>query len=346
MAPVLFPLPAVFTVVPPVILVVVLVGSGIAKLRTPDDVAGWATLGVPARLRKPGMIRLHPWAEVALAAALLLLGGWLGLLAALAAVVLFAAYLAMVWRAKRRTPDATCACFGERRPITGRTIARNAWFLLLALFTAGSIGSTPLWGGVVRILVVMAPLIWGLGPWILSLVAVIVTVLLMQNGSGSALADPDPVVAGGADSDLDDYLRTRTPAVPVQLGDGSTVVLRDLTAREPILILAVSETCTPCGVVIDSLDAYRQRLPEVSVRLLLHNRPEDSRLRSIEEPQTLHDPHRYLGRSLADQWPTPSAVLLGADGMLAGGPVSGSDRIAEFVEDIYRSLHQELPAEA
>ena len=34
----------------------------------------------------------------------------------------------------------------------------------------------------------------------------------------------------------------------------------------------------------------------------------------------------------------PAAVLLGADGMLAGGPVNGSDVVADFVQDILAEL--------
>jgi len=43
---------------------------------------------------------------------------------------------------------------------------------------------------------------------------------------------------------------------------------------------------------------------------------------------------------------TPSAVLLGADGYLAGGPVAGEDAVAEFVEDVLSVLADEpSPAE-
>jgi hypothetical protein len=34
----------------------------------------------------------------------------------------------------------------------------------------------------------------------------------------------------------------------------------------------------------------------------------------------------------------PAAVLLGADGYLAGGPVAGEDDVAAFVEDVFGVL--------
>lgn len=321
------------------ILVGVLVASGIAKLRTPDDAAGWAELGIPAPLRKAWLIRLHPWAELALAAALLLFGGWIGILAAVVAVLLFAAYLVMVWRAKNRTPDASCACFGERRRITVRTLLRNGWLVLLAAVAAAGIGLLALFGGVLLLAVAQ----W---PWTLALAAVAVTfVLVREEGSEPVAVDSTSatILPGAADDGLEDYLRTHTPAVPVRLGDETMTTLRELSRSEPVLLLAVSETCGSCTPVIESVDAYRDLLPEVSVRLLLQNLPGASALRSVEEPQTVHDPDRYVGLSFSDGWFTPSAVLLGADGMLAGGPVTGSASIAEFVGDIYESLHGERP---
>lgn len=322
------------------ILVGVLVVSGVAKLRTPDDAAGWEALGIPAVLRRQWLIRLHPVAELVLAAGLLLLGGALGIAAAVVAVLLFAAYLVMVWRARQQTPDASCACFGERRPITGRTLLRNAWLTLLAVVSALTIGALPMFGGVA----VLAATSW---PWVLALAAVAVTFVLVQEHApideGQATAALDTTAAAGSEDDLEDYLRTRTPAVPVQLADGTTVTLRDLSREEPVLLLAVSETCGSCLPVIESIDAYRALLPEVSVRFLLQSAPENSKLASTQEPQTLHDPHRYVGASLADQWFTPTALLLGADGLLAGGPVMGANSIAEFVDDVYESLHGERP---
>ncbi|MBS1673027.1 MAG: hypothetical protein JSS74_03585 [Actinobacteria bacterium] len=321
------------------ILVGVLVASGVAKLRTPDDAEGWAELGIPAVLRQEWLIRLHPWAEIALAVVLLLFGGWIGTAAAIIAVLLFGAYLVMVWRAKNRTPDASCACFGERQPITARTLLRNGWLVLLALIAAVGIGALPLAGGVLLLAVAQ----W---PWTLALAAVAVTfVLVRETGSGSAGAARTDEAAAVVvpDDELEDYLRTRTPAIPVQLGDGTTTTLRELASAEPVLLLAVSETCGSCTPVIESVDAYRALLPEVSVRLLLQNQPENSTLRSTEEPQTVHDPDRYVGLSFADSWFTPSAVLLGADGLLAGGPVTGTTKVAEFVDDIYESLHGERP---
>ena len=47
-------------------MAVMLIVSGIAKLRRPDDLTGWAEMGVPKALRKQWLLVLHPWGEMAL----------------------------------------------------------------------------------------------------------------------------------------------------------------------------------------------------------------------------------------------------------------------------------------
>jgi hypothetical protein len=249
----------------PLTLAAVFVASGIAKLRRPDDVQGWTELGVPASLRRAWLVRLHPWGELALGAALALLGGMLGLLAALVSVVLMAAYLWLVARARRQTPDASCSCFGERRRITVVTVVRNAWLTALAVAAAAVIWMTPLFGGAA--LIGLADLGWLAA---LAIAAVTVGVILWPEGGENA-PGTTPVVEPVTVASVEelDYVRTRTPAVPVTLADGSTINLRELAARRPLLLLAVSETCGSCTPVIDSTSKWRGLLPEVDVRFLV-----------------------------------------------------------------------------
>lgn len=326
-------MPTTFMIAPTMIIVGVLIASGIAKLRHPDDDAGWEALGIPLWLRRDWLIRAHPYAELLLAATMLFIGGKLGMVAAATSVVLFATYLAFVWRALLRIPDASCACFGTRTSITARTLARNTWFLLLAVAAATTIGEAPLVGGIASVAVES----W---PWLAAAAAGVVTAILVQE---SRVSDVEQVLPRSGKADVDgEYVRARTPAVPVQLGGGETVNLRELTAEQALLALVVSDTCGHCQPVIDNLEEYRTMLPEVSVRLLLQQARETSTLTSDQEPQTLHDPHRYVSGSIAD-WRTPTAVLFGTDGLLAGGPVTGAPEIREFVEVIHEGLHGQEP---
>jgi hypothetical protein len=99
--------------------------------------------------------------------------------------------------------------------------------------------------------------------------------------------------------------------------------------------------CGSCEPVRDKRAEYRALLPEVDVRLLLAE-PLSSGWTEREEPQSLHDVDDYVGASLGYAG-TPSAVLLGADGLLAGGPVTGDLAVDRFVDEIYESLHGERP---
>ena len=81
--------PASF-VVWPLLLAVVFTASGLGKWRD-DDAAtarGWADMGVPEQLNLGWLRRLHPWAEIVLAAALVVAPGPMSVVAASAAAML------------------------------------------------------------------------------------------------------------------------------------------------------------------------------------------------------------------------------------------------------------------
>ncbi|MDL9978283.1 MauE/DoxX family redox-associated membrane protein [Microbacterium sp. ASV49] len=339
-------MPAAFPIAFPLVLAAVLVASAIAKLRTPDDLAGWADLGVPAAFRRDWLRRLHPWGELVLGLAVALLGGWLGLLAALAAVALMLVYAVLVARVAARADDTSCACFGARKRVTRVTVARNVWLTVLAVASTAVIWTTPLLGGALSA---------GIPDWswlvALAVAGVTTAFVLWPDEAEDATKATDAgglsdamarAIADAQGDDELDYIRTRTPAVPVTLADGSIVNLRTLSMTRPILLLAVSSTCGVCEPVYVKRDEYRQLLPEVDVRLLLTVSSDESGWTETTEPQSLHDVGGYVRGSISD-WATPSAVLLGGDGLLAGGPVTGHEAIDDFVGDIYESLHGERP---
>lgn len=322
----------------PLVLAAVLIASAVAKLRTPDDLAGWADLGVPRSLRRPWLVRFHPWGEGALGVALAVLGSWLGVLAALVAVALMAAYTVLVARVVARSTDASCSCFGTRRRVSGVTVARNVWLTALAVGSAAVVWGTPFLGGALAAGVSKSG-------WLVALaVGAVTTAFILwpdpRDGRPGQAADTGVPVVSTADEDLD-YIRTRTPAVPVTLADGTTSTLRELTQSRPMLLLAVSSTCGACEAVMERRATYRRLMPEVDVRLLL-TEPTTSRWTEQDQPQSLHDREGYVAESLGYR-STPSAVLLGADGLLAGGPVTGDRAVDRFFDDIYESLHGERP---
>ena len=129
----------------------------------------------------------------------------------------------------------------------------------------------------------------------------------------------------------------RTPALPVLLGDGTTTNLRWLSAERPQLLLYVSESCGGCQDVIAAVPRWRAELPPLDIRLVLRSKPEDTTLASSAEPFSVHDTEGLLSETF-DMRGTPSALLLGADGLLAGGPIVGGWAVPDFVDEIRAEL--------
>lgn len=207
------------------------------------------------------------------------------------------------------------------------TVLRNLWLTALAVTAFPAVAAAPVAGGVLFEL--------DRTSWlavVVAAVSAITTAFVVWRGPAPS-AQPEATPA----EIPDDYVRARTPDVPVTLADGSTARLRELAARRPILLLALSEGCGSCELTLSRVPVFREALPPVDVRLLLTRTPEHSRLTELAEPQSLHDSTGYVRGSIAD-WRTPTAVLLGADGMLAGGPVSGAEAIQSFVADIKAEL--------
>jgi hypothetical protein len=66
--------------------------------------------------------------------------------------------------------------------------------------------------------------------------------------------------------------------------------------------------------------------------------PAASSLTSTDTPMTAHDPDRLILDSFGISG-VPSAILLGADGLLAGGPVTGGSAVQDFVASVEQELH-------
>jgi len=315
----------------PVILAVVLVVSAVGKLRSPSASAeAFRDLRVPAPLSGRLVVEALPWGELLLAVALLLVGGPVGLVAAVAALLLFTAYLVLVVRAVGFDEDVDCACFGEFAPgrITRRTVLRNAWLVLLAVLAVVVAAQ----GSSVAARVADERLPWW---WLVGALAAAVTTGLVVGGRAPAPETRmDPTAYA---DDEGDYVRYRTPALPVTLGDGSTTNLRALSSARAQLLLYVSDTCGSCEAVIAAAPRWSEELTALDVRLVLRNDPDQTQLTSAAEPQTVHDRDGLLVDSFGVH-ATPSALLLGADGLLAGGPVVGVDRVKDFVSDIRAEL--------
>ncbi|MGO4363017.1 TlpA family protein disulfide reductase [Terrabacter sp. RAF57] len=314
--------------VAPLLLAAVLAVAGLAKLRSPGTGASsLRSLGVPRALAIPTVAAAHPWVEVTLALLLTLGTGVLGVLSAGASLALVLTYLWLVIQVLRRGDDVDCDCFGAFGParVTAATAVRNGWYVVLACLSIWAYRADV---GPRDALQRMDGNEWW---WLAATAAAGLTVILTVGG-------PDPGRASSPgfvdEAELEDYLRTPTPAVPVTLSDGSVRSLRDLSATRPQVLLFVSTTCGLCTTVIDQIPAWRAALPMLDVRLAYIVPPPSG---ADGDEWTIYDPERWAYDTLGIEG-TPSAVALGADGQLAGGPVAGPDNVTRFIADLVAEL--------
>jgi hypothetical protein len=322
-------------VLAPVVVAVVLFASGWAKV---GDVTGtrlaFVALKVPALLTRASVVRTLPFAELLLGCALLLTWGWVLAAAAAATTVLFVAYVVLVARVLRAGDSVECHCFGTLGDdrVTSATLARNLVLVLLAALATGFGASG---SGVVPAIGDFDAADW----WWPVMTALVVATALLIVRPGPAAEEP----AGNDDDELQDYLRQPVPIGFLETEAGKKVQLRDLAARRPQLLIFMSVGCGACHIVAEWLPSFAEKLEIVEVNTVF-TEPLDAvpeKMRSAGT--TWFDPDEAVTNLFASG--RPAAVLFGADGMLAGGPVLGAKDIEFFVDDIVAELAAAPPEE-
>lgn len=315
-------------------LVAVLLTSGVAKLRDAR-----ATRDAFDALRVPGVVPADaaatalPWVEIALAMLLLLSpSGWLVPVAA-ALVLLMLSYTWVVARALGFDEPVACSCFGSlgRHDVDRTTLARNVLLVLLAAAVATFAvdgGSVPAAVGDLD----------RDGWWALVAASAAATVAVLVVGGPSNQTAPAP------DGELLDYERQTIPYGVLTLSDGRTATLTELAARQARLLVVLNPHCGPCTRTAGRLDEWAAQLaPAVGVLAIYPdeasaaNAPEHARELGSSEPEL------NIRRLFAVS--TPAAILLGADGLIAGGPVAGEDAVAEFFSEVLDALAEQPAAE-
>lgn len=315
-------------------LAAVLATSGAAKLR--DRVAtrdAFDALRVPGVVPKDAAAASLPWGELALAALLLLAPAPLLALVAVAVLVLMLAYTVLIARALGFDEPVTCSCFGSlgRHDVDRTTLARN---LLLTLLAAALTWFAFAGGSVPAAAVDLDTGEW----WALLAAAAAAAVAVLVVGAPSPSGGPPE----GA---LLDYERQAIPYGVLALPDGRTSSLVELASTQARLLVVLSPGCGPCVRTAERADDWAARLaPAVGVLAVYPDVASAAAPQHAPELAT-SEPDLNLRRVFSIS-STPAAVLLGADGYLAGGPVAGEDAVAEFVEDVLSVLADEpSPAE-
>jgi len=306
----------------------VLLASGVAKLRDPRATRdAFIALRVPDVVPAGAAARALPWAEIALAGLLLLApDGWL-LPVAVALALLMLTYTWLIARALGFEEPVSCSCFGSlgRHDVDRTTLIRNVLLSALAVVTvayAVAGGSAPS---------AFADLDRG-GWWALIAAATAAAVAVLVFGGG-----PSPQAPRGVDTESLDYERQPNPYGVLTLPDGQTSTLNELASTQAQLLVILNPGCGPCIRIAEKLDDWAARLsPAVGVLAVYPSESGDNQTLGHSRTLAAVEPERNVRRVLGVG--TPSAVLVGADGFLAGGPVAGEDVVADFVEDVLAEL--------
>lgn len=307
-------------------LAAIFIVAGAAKLADlPGSRRAVGEFGVPAGIA--GLVgTLLPLAELATAGALLFEAtAWAGALSATALLLGFSAGIVNVIR---RGEEVDCHCFGQLQSSQAgpATLARNLALAAGGAFVvaagAGDAGPGAFgWLGglntaesiaVATGVAVLAAI--GMGAWF-------GMGLLRQNGrlllrvealekaarTGNPLTEPvDPNAAGLP-------LGTPAPAFATAGADGETLTLDDLLSPGvPALLLFTDHNCGPCQAMAPQIADWRT---EHADRLTV---------------ETVEGDREVFGAF--DVVPTPSAVLIGADGLMASAVASGEQNIRALVD--------------
>jgi hypothetical protein len=333
-----------------ILLSAVLLVSGLAKVvdrRGTTD--AMTSLRLPAPRLHPAVATLLPIGEIVLA-----IGPWIPVWGvSMPAAALTAGLMILYWvviaRALTFEERVSCSCFGNLgTPTVSRvTLVRNS--LLIALAVLSVLGAVEYAPGLahaaspVTILQLVAAVAITI---VLTLVTIRVTTTGEDRPTGGT-TDPDASVRGGRTADQQEeadleYVRTPTPFGMLQREDEDPMTLASLTAQHAALLIWVRPGCGPCERVLSSVPAWKDSLDGIlSMRTLFRSRPSDlaPTVRSRAGDTAAWDIEGNLAASLRAH-SSPAAVLLGADGLLAGGPVAGADAVTELVEEIIAQIDE------
>ncbi|MFC7488098.1 MauE/DoxX family redox-associated membrane protein [Knoellia sp. CPCC 206453] len=335
-------------VIAPLILIAVVGLSASTKVGKGDTLRSViANLHLPAWVLPPWLARSIPGIEIALVVGLLSPWSPLFKVAATAALLLMLAYWALIARGLTITPRPSCGCFGEiDQPISRRTLMRNTLLVAAAgagVALAGS-GRTVwsvvsgagtadwLWLGLTQVACAVTALVLGAKVEVAS-------PLVWLEPSADVAADPAVHAQHVHASEVeegDDYVRTPTPELLLHDPESGPVTLPELSAKQAQLLIFVNCYCASTTEVVALIDGWQEQLTHVDLRLVF-SVPIAGRFVGNVPPGTLVDHAAVAWRRLGLE-DSPSALLLGADGYLAGGPVHGIDEVREFVEDVRDAL--------
>lgn len=318
------------------ILVVTLTASGIAKAKDPSStVEGILNLGLDSVAPLKLTPAVLPWAELVLAAGLLLAPGPLFPVFAIASCALMVFYLVVIARALATGRTEGCNCFGKKSaaPVSRYTLIRNIALTIAGILTvvASFVGG--------KALVYELVGLNGSG-WLWAVGAGLIALTLWAIQRGESLAEPAPdipeVVLPSAADESEDYVRVPIPYASIYTTDGRVTTLRDMSRVQARVLFFASPTCGSCTPILKTIPRWQKLLPQLGLHPVFSSEEKIRQAHKLEKldegVEALVDPKHAAMHNFGRG--TPMAVILGSDGMLAGGPVAGTSDVKQLMDDL------------
>lgn len=318
------------------ILVVTLTASGIAKAKDPSStVEGILNLGLDSVAPLKLTPAVLPWAELVLAAGLLFAPGPLFPVFAIASCALMVFYLVVIARALATGRTEGCNCFGKKSaaPVSRYTLIRN-----IALTVAGILTVVASFVGGKALVYELVGLN-GSG-WLWAVGAGLIALTLWAIQRGESLAEPAPdipeVVLPSAADESEDYVRVPIPYASIYTTDGRVTTLRDMSRVQARVLFFASPTCGSCTPILKTIPRWQKLLPQLGLHPVFSSEEKIRQAHKLEKldegVEALVDPKHAAMHNFGRG--TPMAVILGSDGMLAGGPVAGTSDVKQLMDDL------------
>jgi peroxiredoxin/uncharacterized membrane protein YphA (DoxX/SURF4 family) len=305
------------------VLAAVLGVAGVAKLADPagsrDAARGF---GVPAWLIWPAAV-LVPICE--LLTAVVLLPSRSARLGAIAAAALLVAFSAAIAWALARGRRPSCGCFGRLHsaPAGLGTLARNLGLASGAVLVAVTGPGPALGDDAASTAIALLTL---------STAILALTLFALLRRHGHLLARLDALEENAASEPEDEVLPigARAPEFRLPAASGASVALEDLRAVGlPVLLVFADPACGPCATLLPEVSRWQsEHARRVTVALVSRGAADTNR--ALAQEHGIAPLLLQADGELADLYGsngTPSAILIGADGRIAGRLRYGADGV-------------------
>ena len=146
-------------------------------------------------------------------------------------------------------------------------------------------------------------------------------------------AAPRPAGISKAPEEPDVYVRLPIPYAGLTDAVGNPLTLRGLAATVARALVHVSPSCGACAPAIDRAAGMPDHLGPVAVHAVVAREEDRDLLPPSLRAACLVDREHEVS-AMFEHPGTPWVVVLGADGLLAGGPVAGTDAVLELLAEL------------